>query len=110
MIFDNGLLRDYSRIIELNPKTKQIVWDYVADPPESFFSKIKGSSQKLPNGNILISESSRGRIFEITLEGKIVWEYYNTHIDMKRKQRGGFYRAERIVEPQNYEHLKGLAY
>jgi Arylsulfotransferase (ASST) len=108
LIFDNGLSRGYSRIVELNPKTKQIEWDYIADPPETFFSNIKGSCQKLPNGNILITEATKGRIFEITTSGTIVWEYYNTNIDMKRKKRGAFYRTERIVNPDLDRNIKKL--
>src|SRR6059036_3002382 len=40
--------------------------------------RIQGSSrsiQRLPNGNTLITESSFGRLFEVTREGEIVWEY-----------------------------------
>ena len=36
-----------------------------------------GSQQALDNGNILITESLRGRIFEITRSGRVVWEYLN---------------------------------
>jgi len=31
----------------------------------------------LPNDNILISETSGGRAFEVTREKEIVWEYLN---------------------------------
>jgi hypothetical protein len=33
--------------------------------------------QQLPNGNLLVTEATDGRAFEITREGKIVWEYVN---------------------------------
>ncbi len=33
--------------------------------------------QRLPNGNTLITESSGGRIFEVTRDGEIVWEFFN---------------------------------
>jgi hypothetical protein len=36
-----------------------------------------GKHQRLPNGNVLIAESGQGRAFEVTPEGKIVWEYIN---------------------------------
>jgi hypothetical protein len=77
LIFDNGVFRKYSRVIELDPTTKTIVWEYVADPPESFYTAGKGSSQRLPNGNTLICEGDRGRVFEVTQNGEIVWEWYN---------------------------------
>jgi len=39
----------------------------------------KRQNQRLPNGNTLITESTQGRIFEVTPENEIVWEYYNPH-------------------------------
>jgi len=30
-----------------------------------------------PNGNLLITESNKGRSFEINRRGEIVWEYFN---------------------------------
>ena len=36
-----------------------------------------GKHQYLPNGNILITESLAGRVFEITSSAKIVWSYIN---------------------------------
>ncbi len=95
LIFDNGASRRYSRIIELNPLTKKIVWEYKADPQEEFFSEHRGGAQKLPNGNILITESDRGRVFEITPEGDLVWEFLNPVFD-SLNQRGHIYRMIRL--------------
>ena len=87
LIFDNGKhVRDYSRVIELDPAKKEIVWAYKANPPESFFSPECGSAQRLQNGNTLIMESNNGRAFEVTADGEIVWQWYNPKIkDGKRK-------------------------
>jgi len=96
LIFDNGKhVRNYSRVIELDPVKKEIVWDYMADPPQSFFTAESGSAQRLPNGNTLITESNKGRVFEVTEEGKIVWEWFIPHIteDGKRKT---LYRMRRV--------------
>ena len=71
LIFDNGPDKGFSRIIELNPLTKEIVWEYKSDPPKKFFTNTRGSCQRLPNGNTLITESNRGRVFEVTKEGKV---------------------------------------
>lgn len=76
LVFDNGFRRrNYSRVIELDPLQKKIVWEYKADPPQSFFTRSKGSAQRLPNGNTLIAESDAGRAFEVTPDGDIVWEF-----------------------------------
>jgi hypothetical protein len=42
-----------------------------------FFSAFISGSQRLPNGNTLICEGAKGRIFEITSDGRIVWDYWN---------------------------------
>lgn len=74
LLFDNGLgkIRKYSRILEVNPLTNQIVWSY--EKPGEFFSDGAGLAQRLINGNTLISEDKDGRVFEITPEGELVWE------------------------------------
>ena len=96
LIFDNQGNRGFSRVIELNPVTKRIVWEYKGSPPESFFSKWRGSAQRLPNGNTLILESDRGRAFEVTPDKEIVWEWLNPEGDEQRHQRRSIYRMIRI--------------
>jgi hypothetical protein len=84
LIFDNGTSRgqialNFSRVIEVNRKTKQIVWEYRDNPPHNFFSPYISSAQRLPNGNTLITEGNYGRIFEVTQDKEIVWEYVNPY-------------------------------
>jgi hypothetical protein len=79
LIFDNGTLRGYSRVIELNPMTEQIEWEYTAEPKESFLSKYISSAQRLPNGNTLICEGGKSRLFEVTPEKKVVWNFVNPY-------------------------------
>ncbi|WLV24636.1 arylsulfotransferase family protein [Aciduricibacillus chroicocephali] len=72
-----------SRVLEINPVTKEIVWQYTAedsgDPVWSFHTSFVGNVQRLPNGNTLINEGMNGRIFQITASGEIVWEYINPY-------------------------------
>lgn len=75
LIFDNGLGRGYSRVIELDPLSEEIVWEYRAPEPSDFYTRGRGSAQRLGNGNTLITESMAGRVFEVTREGEIVWEF-----------------------------------
>ena len=80
LLFDNlGAGPDRSRVLELDPLTGEIVWQYGGTPEVDFFSKTLGSCQRLPNGNTLITESENGRAIEVTPEGRIVWEFYNPH-------------------------------
>ena len=96
LIFDNGKhVRDYSRVIELDPVKKEVLWEYTADPPQSFFTAESGSAQRLPNGNTLITESNKGRVFEVTKEGEIVWEWFNPDITEDGK-RNTLYRMKRV--------------
>ena len=77
IIMDNGRGRGWSRVIELNPVTMQLEWEYVADPKEDFFTMSQGMAQPLTNGNFLITESEPGRVFEITRDGELVWDFYH---------------------------------
>jgi hypothetical protein len=51
-------------------------WTY-KDPidPVNFYSKILSSAQRLPNGNTLICEGTKGKFFELNEEDEIVWTY-----------------------------------
>jgi len=77
LVYDNGVFREYTRVIEVNPLTEEIQWEYKADPPDSFYSETRGAAQRLPNGNTLICDSSSGRVFEVTRGGNIAWEWLN---------------------------------
>ncbi len=77
LIFDNGLSRGWSRVVELDPVRRRIVWQYHAPDPKDFFTTSRGSNQRLPNGNTLIAQSDSGRAFEVTPEGRIVWDFWN---------------------------------
>lgn len=41
-IFADGLARKWSRVVEVDPRTGRIVWEYRASEPESFFSGALG--------------------------------------------------------------------
>jgi len=109
MIFDNGMnlasVREsglywgiaHSRVLEIDPKTKKVVWTYdYQDKNWNFPIKTKwlfnspyiAGAQRLPNGNTLICEGGTGRIFEVTKENEIVWEFVNP-------DRKAIYRAYR---------------
>jgi len=108
LIYDNGIRRGYSRILELNPATQDLVWKYQAAPPDRFFSLWGGANQRLPNGNTLITESDRGRVFEITPSGEIVWEFFIPEFQKKDKRRPTIYRMMRITNTKDYPCLNNL--
>jgi hypothetical protein len=96
LVFDNGTHRDYTRILEIEPLSREIVWQYQTDIPSDFFSKSGGSVQRLPNENTLICESDNGRCFEISLTEDIVWEYQNPEVSDGKSNP--IYRMMRIPE------------
>ena len=51
------------------------VWRYTAEPPTDFHSRLMSNAQRLPNGNTLICEGTRGNVFQVTPDGKTVWKY-----------------------------------
>ena len=64
--------RATSRVLEINPVTLELVWSYTN--PRFFSTNISGA-QRLPNGNTLITAGAGGRLFEVTPDSTIVWEY-----------------------------------
>ena len=87
-VFDNGgyggyplQARVFSRILQIDPLSKDVTWIYNTKQSEmeltTFFNPFMGGQQRLPNGNTLIVETLNGRFFQVTEEGEIVWEYIN---------------------------------
>ncbi|OEY92759.1 ArsR family transcriptional regulator [Acinetobacter qingfengensis] len=74
-----------SRVVEIDPVRQEIVWEY--RPGSSFFSAFTSSARRLPNGNTQITEGQTGRIFQITKEGKIVWEYISPYLSKAEANR-----------------------
>ncbi len=68
----------YSRIVAIDPRTREIAWQYRGSRESPFYSSIQGKEKELPGGNILVVEPEGGRVFEIDRsDGTIVWEFVN---------------------------------
>lgn len=96
LIFDNS---NY-RVIELNPFTEEIVWEY---KHETFKPGNQSGSERLPNGNTLIADTVHGRLFEVTYDKEIVWEYMNPELGLNGT-RMHLYRTKRYP-PQFIKRL-----
>ena len=104
LIFDNGLGRKYSRLVEVDPRRNEIVWEFRSDTDDGkFYSAILGAAQRLPNGNTLAANSMAGQGFEVTPDGRIVWDYY-VPLLTKKKRRAPMVRIKRY-EPERIEPL-----
>ena len=75
LVFDNLGAGGQSRVLEFDPLTQQIEWTYDGREHDLLSGTI-GSSQRLPNGNTLITESNAGRALEVARDGTIVWEFH----------------------------------
>jgi hypothetical protein len=71
----------------IDPVAGKVIWDYTA---ANFFSSVAGSQVALPNGNLMISSSHGGRIFEIDMDGNLVWQYVPAAILPMRPERYSF--------------------
>ena len=78
--------------------TFEKVWEYSLSGLERFlfFNHYVSSAQRLPNGNTLITEGADGRIFEVTAEKEIVWEYVNPFFGTENGRTNRIYRAHRV--------------
>lgn len=50
-------------------------WSYPKTPDYEFYSRTLSGVQPLPNGNTLICQGNGGYIFEVTPDGRKVWQY-----------------------------------
>jgi hypothetical protein len=94
----DGVRRHFSRVVEIDPVKMEKVWEYSMSGQEiyRFFSHYVGAAQRLPNGNTLITEGADGRLFEVTPEGAIVWEYVSPYFGTNAPGTNRVYRAYRL--------------
>ena len=99
LMLDNGAHRrglSYSRVIEVDLDTDEIVWQYRGTPLNSFFTHFTGGAQRLANGNTLITEGANGRLFEVTPSCEVVWEYISPFFaEGNNGVANGVFRAHR---------------
>ena len=91
LIFNNGIGRGYSAINEVVPPVdvagnyslssnvafgpSTAAWTYTSSPVSNFYSSEISGCQRQPNGNTLICEGIKGKLFEVTPAGQTVWQY-----------------------------------
>ena len=120
LLFNNGYRNTYvyrqSSVIEVDPANSEVVWEW---KQKGFYSPTGGIEQPLPNGNILISSSRGGRAFEVTRDGRIVWEWIPPY-DPNRPQRYSYDHCQRFerldrgdeqpVDGGTYRHIDPDSY
>jgi hypothetical protein len=98
---------DASSVMEFDPLTLQVLWEYKGTQNVSFYSDSSSTAQRLNNGNTLITESTKGRAFEVTSQGEIVWEFFNPHRTGKNKELiAGLFELIRVPKTQFIRSLE----
>src|SRR5699024_4095916 len=94
LVFDNGRSQGRSRVLKCDPPTGDIVWQYEADPPETFFTELAGGGEAVNEDRVLVTDAQAGRAFEVDRDGHIVWEM---HVILPatsaRRSRASVYRV-----------------
>jgi hypothetical protein len=118
-VFDNGF--HSSRILEIDPQTSQIVWNYRGIPANQFFSGHISGASRLDTGNVLVCEGTSGRLFEVNRAHEVVWEWINPFLNTNSRGEAtvSIYRAHRYsvdhpalqdkdLSPARYANLNQL--
>lgn len=76
-----GHLLGGSTIVEVEPDTQSAAVFYGGVPGQHFFTSRAGEHQRIGAGgeNALITEARSGRVFEVSPDGEVVWEYINRY-------------------------------
>lgn len=85
-VFDNavdgtkdGSIFGGSKIISVDPSNGRTGILYQGQGRKLMYTSTQGDHQIFRNGNMLINESNSGRVIEVDVKGRIVWEYINRY-------------------------------
>jgi hypothetical protein len=98
LLFDNLGSPRGSRVLEYDPNTQAFPWSYPGEDGTPFLSRIRGMTQRLPNGNTLVVNSDGGEAFEVTPEREVVWSCSCGKVELRRARR---------FTPEQLPFLKG---
>lgn len=94
-----------------NPQTSEWSWNG-SIRGSTVMERIQSGTHSLPNGNLIICETSKGRISEITKSGTIMWSYVNPNgeqlynqFDIITLSGNSIFRGEKY--PENYIGFTG---
>ena len=84
------------KVVELNPKTNEIVWQYIIKKSQSQDGSNR-DADRLPNGNTLINDGTK--LIEVTPAKEIVWQFNVKgleHASPKESLNLYLFKSERI--------------
>ena len=68
-----------SNITKINPVTRRTEVVYGGREGQEFLTVVRGKHDPTPEGGFLVTEHEAGRVFEVDVQGRIVWEYINRY-------------------------------
>lgn len=101
--------KPFGAIEEFDPVTGETVTLYKSSPTSEFAPFWNGGVQLLQNGNILISDTTRGgRAFEVDRSGKTVWSMNHPVVDPVTNRPTDFQQVKRLDLREFLKHNRGL--
>ena len=103
LLFDNEGGNGASRVLEYDPANQAMPWTYTSEDSKPFWTSVRGAAQRLPNGNTLIVNPGKCRLFEVSPGKEVVWEAECLEFTGRTQESGPFspsinwarrYRAE----------------
>jgi len=67
----------FSSLVEMAPSSGEVLWRYIANPAPRFRTETWGAVEETPDHHFLVTASTAGSAFEITRDGRLVWEWFN---------------------------------
>ena len=102
LVYDNAMYSFYSRAVEVDIDTGELVWDSEEDyglegyvRGRVHFSPFISGAHRMPNGNTLVCCGANGVVFEVTKEKEIVWHWVRPTPNLESEVRWGIFRAHR---------------
>ena len=106
LVFNNNepnVERGFASVLEIDPPLSDLSyeitdngpfgpdvtsWKYMAADTFSFVSPFISGTHRMANGNTFICQGPKGRFFEVTPKGEIVWEYMTPYSGDSRMPDG----------------------
>jgi len=79
-VLNNRMSRDFSEIVLIDPGNFRASQAF-SGQMNNFYTRIRGKHQWLDDGTLIISSPQQGRIFEVGVDGEVVFELANTNPD-----------------------------
>ncbi|MET9692573.1 hypothetical protein ABZY81_29600 [Streptomyces sp. NPDC006514] len=99
LVFDNGRDLGRSRVLEIEPLTQGVTWQY--EP--GLFCEMAGGCECLDDGTILISDAQAGHALSVDRVGRDGRERWTLHVSTRatfaKRSRAEFYRLSAIPRP-----------